>query len=892
VRRLYALALAVLPRAVRDAHGEEMAAVFEQLRHDRRRHGGWTAVWRASVFELMALLRFAWCAHRGAPAPRRIDERMLTWSIEPERTLPMRESLLQDLRYAARLLARTPGFTAVCVLTMAIAIGANTAVFSLVYGVLLKPLPFPESDRLVVLGHLTEGGDDLSTTSPGNVYDWRDRATAFESMAGFAYTQRVIARGDYSERVLGALSVGSVFDVLGRMPIEGRTFVAADDGPGAPAVVVLGHAFSRRLFGERSAVGESLEIGGVPYSIIGVMPPDFAFPDHDAQYWLPARFDGQFRQSRDQYFLLALARLERDVSVDQGAVQLNTVMDAIRRDYPQHTQNATGGVVPLKEFLVAGVQTRLWMLLGSVALVLVIACANIANLLLARGSSRNREMALRHAIGARPQRLIRQMLTESMLLATLGGLAGLALGFALMRALVTWLAADLPRAEGIGLEGTVLAVTVGVTVLCGIAFGLWPALHLSSGRSVDALRQGSRETGRTDHVRTGLVIVEVALAFAVLVGGGLLARSLTNLLDVKPGFEPSGTLTFNVSLPTALYRTPADRFNYFERSLATLSALPGVTQVALSTTVPVAGRGVGAWFNIIDRPLPPDRTPPAVPYRVVSSNYFETLAIPLKSGRGFTVDDGRPGRHALIVSEAVERRFWPGESALGKRIYLGAPDNRVVNDAEIVGVVGDVKQVGLDEAVSEAVYIPHRLAQIQPTFSFVVRASVPPETLVGAARAALRDLDASVPMQTPATLEDVVARSLAPARSSVYLLGVFALMALVLAVVGVFGVLSYSVSQRRAEMAIRFALGASARSVLMLVLQQGMRHVVIGIVVGLAVCVPLARYIEGLLFNVRPADPVTLAGGAALLAVVAGAAVYVPCRRATQVDPVAMLRET
>jgi predicted permease len=430
-----------------------------------------------------------------------------------------------------------------------------------------------------------------------------------------------------------------------------------------------------------------------------------------------------------------------------------------------------------------------------------------------------------------------------------------------------------------------------VTLICGIGFGLWPAAHVSGGHSAEALRHGSRETGRADHLRTGLLILEVALAFAVMVGAGLLARSLANLLDVRPGFEPAGVLTFTVSLPDAVYRTAPDRFDYFERAVATLSALPGVTQVALSTTVPVAGRGVGAWFNIIDRPVPVDQTPPAVPYRVISPNYFDTLAIPLRSGRGFTTDDGLPGRRAIVVSEAVERRFWPGESALGKRIYLGAPDNRIVDDAEIVGVVGDVKQIGLDEAVSEAVYIPHRLVPSMMTFSFVLRTQVPPATVIPSTRAALHGIDPSVPMQTAQTMEDVVARSLSPARSSVYLLGVFALMALVLAVVGVFGVLSYIVSQRRTEMAIRLALGAQARSVLLLVLRQGMRDVAIGIAVGLAVCVPLARYIQGLLFNVRPADPMTLAGVAALLAVVAGLAVYVPCRKATQVDPVTMLRE-
>jgi putative ABC transport system permease protein len=892
VKRFYTLALRVLPRDIREAHGDEMAAVFEQLLHDRRRRGGRAAVWRATWVELLALLWFARCTRRGAPAPPRIDERMFTWTPDAERTLPMPESLLQDLKYALRLLARTPGFTAVCVLTMAIAIGANAAVFSLVYGVLLKPLPFADSERLVVLGHRSDGADTLNSTTPGNFYDWQARTHAFESMAGFAYTQRVVTRGEYAERVLGVASVGSIFEVLARTAIEGRTFTAADDVPGAPPVVVLSQGFSRRLYGDRSAVGESLQINGVPFSVIGVMPPDFAFPDYDAQYWTPALFDAKFRQNRDQYFLLALARLNPDVRLEGSLVQLNTVMDAIRQDYPQYTQNATGGVQPLKEYLVQGVETRLWLLLGSVLLVLVIACANIGNLLLARGASRHREMALRHAIGARPQRLVRQMLTESVLLAALGGVAGLALGAVFVRGLVAWLGADMPRAGAVGLDGTVLAVTTGVTVLCGIAFGLWPAIHVSSGHAADALRQGTRETGRADHVRTGLVITEVALAFAVLVGAGLLARSFSNLLDVRPGFEPSGVLTFNVALPGAVYRTGPQRYAYFERAVESLRALPGVADVALSTTLPVAGRGTGAWFNMLDRPVAADQTPPSVPYRVVTPNYFAALGIPLEAGRGFTTNDGLEGKRAVIISRAVARRFWPDGSALGKQIYLGAPDNRLFPDAEVVGIVGDVKQVGLDEEVSEAVYMPHRLSPMFGTFAFVVRTNAAPVGIVSAARAALQRIDPAVPMQTAQTMEDVVARSLAPARSSVYLLGMFALMALVLAVVGVFGVLSYTVAQRRKEMAIRFALGAQSDSVLLLVLGQGMRHVAIGIAIGLAVCVPLARYIQALLFQVRPADPATLASVAVLLLVIAGFAVYVPCRRATRVDPVTMLRES
>jgi putative ABC transport system permease protein len=889
VRTLYARALAVLPPDVREQHGEEMCAVFHQLWADSWRQRGWRGAMRFAAHELIALLWFAWCVRVGTACPRRIDERMLMWSVDG-RTLPMRESLLQDVKYALRLLRRTPSVAAACIATMALAIGANTAIFSLVHGVLLEPLPFPDSERLVVLGHYTDGGTSVTSTTPGNFYDWQARATSFESMAAFAYTQRVLARGDYAERVLGAVVTADAFSVLQRTAGEGRTLQPSDDDPGAPPVVVLSESLKARLFGERPAVGQPLDIGGVAATVAGVMPADFAFPDFDAQYWVPARFDAKFRQNRDQYFLLAIARLRAGTTIEQARAQLDTVMDTIRRDHPQYTQNATAAVQSAKAFLVQNVETRLWTLLLAVLFVLIIACANIANLLLARGASRQREMSLRHAIGARPQRLIRQMITESVVLAMAGGLVGVLLGKLLLDALVIWMADDLPRGGAVGMDATVLLITAGVTVFCGIAFGIWPALQLANGRGAEGMQHVARETGRSTPLRAALVVAEVALAFAVLVGAGLMTRSLTNLLDVRPGFDPTGLLTFNVSISEVVYRTAAERYAYFERAVEKLRGLPGVEDVALSTTVPVAGRGTGAWFNILDRPLPADQTPPAVPYRVVSPNYFTTLRIPLRAGRLFADDDGLAGKRVVIVSEAVARRFWPDGGAIGQRIYLGAPNNRIFQDAAIVGVVGDVKQAGLDEAQSEAVYIPLRLTPSSRTFAFVVRTEVPPSSLTGSARARLREIDPGVPIHGVQTMEDGVRRALAPARSSVYLLSTFAVVALMLAVIGVFAVLSYSVAQRRTEVAIRLALGAETRSIMRLMFRQGIRQVVFGVVLGVVLAIPLGRYIEGLLFGVRPADPATFALVAGLLLVAAGAAVYVPARRATKVDPVEALR--
>lgn len=889
---LYRLLLRLLPATVREVHGEEMAAVFAQLLRERRARAGWRGAAQAAAAECAALVRFAWSARRGAAGAGRLDERLLAWPSSQERRSLMRGALLQDIRYAIRLLLRTPGVTAACVLTMALAIGANTAVFSLVHGVLLAPLPFPDEDRLVVLGHASRsGGPGLGTTTPGNYYDWQGGVTAFDSLAAFAYTRRVIARGDFAESVLGVLSVGSAFDVLQRSAAAGRALTAADDDPAAPAVVVLGEGFARRLFGTRTSVGESLLINGLPVTVVGEMGSDFAFPDFDAQYWVPARLDAAFRGNRDQYFLLGLGRMRAGVSAVQVQAQLDTVMDGIRRQHPQATEDAVAAVVPLRAFIIDDAGTRLWLLLGGVAVVLVVACANIANLLLARGASRRREMAVRHALGARGGRLVRQLLTESAVLAIVGGIAGLAIGALLLDALLAWLPLDLPRANGVSLDRTVLAVSLTASALCGLAFGLWPALRLSFDNVSEAVRQGGRDSARRDPVRAGLVVAQVALSLLLVAGAGLLARSFDNLSHVNPGFAADRLLTFTITLPGGTYRDAISRQGFFERAIARLERLPGVTAVGLSSTLPVAGRGTGAWFTIIDRPTPADRTPPSVPYRVVTPGYLETLGIPVLRGRTLSAGDGGDGPPAVVISEAVERRFWPGEGAIGKRIYLGAPDNRLFPEAEIVGIAGDVKQAGLDEMTSEAVYIPLRLSpRWTTTLSVAVRTLVEPATLGGSARAAIAELDPAVPVLNVQTMDEVVARSLAPARSSSYLLALFAVMALALAVVGVFGVVSYAVTVRRQELAIRLAVGAPARSVMLLVLGQGGRQVLLGIALGLVFCAALARYIESLLFGVRAADPWTLAAAALLLAAAASLAVYIPARRAMAVDPVSVLR--
>jgi putative ABC transport system permease protein len=889
--RLYRVALKLLPPRTRDQHGEQMAAVFEDQVRDTRRRRGRLATARLLAIELGALLRFAWCDRRGTATPARIDERQFSWTLHPQRTTPMLTAFAQDVRYAARLLARSPGFALVATATMALAIGANTAVFSVVNGVLLKALPFEDADRVVVLGHYTNGGDDLDSTTPGNLYDWMRGVTAFEAMAGFSPTERIVMHQGNAERIRGGLSVGSIFAVLGRPAADGRTLTVADDEPGAAPVIVLSDRLARRLFGATRSVGQSLAVNGIPHAIVGVMPADFAFLDYDYEYWIPARFDAAFRNNRDQFFLAGLARLASDTTLVQATAQLNTVTDAIRMEYPQFTQNVVAAVVPVKTVLLDGVETRFVVLMSAVTFVLLIACANLGNLLLARASTRRREMAVRHALGAGYGRLVRQMLAESLLLGLLGGVAGLILGVAMFRVLLSLLPDDLPRLKGVEFDGIVLLYTFAIAAVAGLLFGTFPALQLASRPPMPALRDGARGSAGAGLVRKGLVSSEVALALMLLVGAGLLVRSFTHLLDVPPGFVADRLLTFTASIPTAVYDTPSERLSFFETAAGQLESLPGVRAVTMTTTLPVTGRGNGAWFNIVDRPLPPNETPPGVPNRFVRANYFQVMGIALRKGRFFDDGDRPDGTRAVIISESVARRFFPDSDPIGGRIYMGAPDNRVVAESTIVGVVADVKQTGLAEAESEAVYIPHVMTPAISSLTFAVRTSVPPASVAPMVRDVMRRLDPGVPIVRLQSMADILGRATWPARSSMVLLSLFAGIALALAVIGVFGVLSYTVNQQTTEIGIRMALGASRRNVTLLVLGQGLAPVLVGLAAGGAGAFALTRFMETLLFGVTPTDALTFGTVVALLGGTAAAAAYIPTRRATKVDPVRALRQ-
>lgn len=802
----------------------------------------------------------------------------------------MSPSLL-DLRYALRQLRKRPGFTAIAVATLALGIGANTAIFSVVNGVLLRPLPFPDPDRLVVLWErdLTEGSGEGPTT-PGTYSDWREGASAFESLAAFSTTTRNIAGPGDPERLVGTLSAGSIFDVLHVPALLGRTFTAAEDRAGGERVVVLSHRAWQRLFGgDPAAIGRTLTLNDETYTLIGAMPASFRFPDAETDFWIPSYMSGSFRDDRTQYFLRVLGRLRPEATLEGARTEMEAIMARLRAEYPRANRDAGVSLVPLREEVAGEVRLRLLVLMGAVGLVLLIACANLINLLLARSTLRRSEIALRGALGASRARLLRQLLTESLTLAVLGGAAGLLLGAFLLDVLLAILPADLPRAQEIHLDRSVLGFTLAISLLAGLATGILPALTATSSALRGALRESDRVSVSRGRMRGGLVAAELALAVVLLAGAGLLTRSLWLLQRVDPGVRVANVLTFQVSLPASRYPDPTQRLEFFRAAVERISALPGVGSASIVNFLPVTGSGVGAWLNLIDRPLPEDRTPPTVRYRVIDPGYVRTIGIPLVRGRPLSERDGL-GAPAVLINETLAARFWPGEDPLGQRIILGPREEGSFPPATIVGIVADVRNVGLGEETPPVVYVPHALMPHWSWFTFVVRTETPPMSVLGAARAAVRSIDPALPIYGVRTMEEVLRESVGSTRASTILLALFAALALAMAALGVFGVLTYTVSRRFRELGIRMALGAEAHTVRAMIVRQGLVWALIGIPIGLGGAWALTRVLSGLLYGVSATDPITFAAVIVFLLAVTAVASYLPARRATRFDPVEALR--
>jgi putative ABC transport system permease protein len=802
--------------------------------------------------------------------------------------------LLQDVRYSLRLLLRTPGVTLVALVTIALGIGANTAIFSIINGVILRPLPLRDPDRLMLIQHAQlNDRAQLVTIPPGNFFDIQRASRLIQPMAGFSgSTVTLTGRGD-PERLQGIVSSGSILEVAGVHPAIGRIFTHEDQKPGSPRVVVLSHRLWQRVFGgSPDAIGQSLTLGGTAVTVIGVMPKGFSFPDTNVEFWAPEVLNDAQRASRTEFYLTILGRLAPGATPGAARAELDSIMERLRNSFPQANSTLALEPTPLGEALVSSVAQMLWILMGSVGCVLLIACANLANLLLAKATGRGREIAIRQAIGADRGRVIRQMLVESVVLGLAGGVAGIAVGKLFLDGLVAWLPAGIPRIAEVSIDLRVLLVTLAASAVTGIVFGLAPALQLSRKAPASILRDDSRtSTGRAP-LRAILVAAELALALVLLAGAGLLIRSFTQMQRVDPGFSTDRVLTFQVRMEGPAYGQAPARIAFVNGIVARLKTLPGVIDAAAGSNAPIAGRGTGAWFNMIARPWPAGTTPPAVPYRVITPDYFKTMQVPLIRGRLLTESDGLTGTPSVVISESVAQRFWgpDPDRSIGAEIYLGAPDNRLFDRATIVGIVKDVKLAGLGNPLTDAIYGLNTLMPWWRTFTFTVRTSADPTALAPSVRQIVRSADPQLAVTALQAMTDIMNTSLAPARASMLLLVLFAGVAMVMAAIGVFGVMSYTVTLRAREMGIRMALGARPSEVRRMVVADGMRQALIGVAVGVGGAIWLTRAMTSLLFQVRPGDPLTLAAAAVLLLATAALACYVPARRATRVDPLIVLR--
>jgi putative ABC transport system permease protein len=813
-------------------------------------------------------------------------------------------TLWEDIRHAVRLWASRPAFAAVVVVTLALGIGANAAIFSVVDAVLLEPLPYPEPDRLtLVTSQFPALGFDKFWVSAPEYLELRRWARSFEEIGAYTVAAANLSGGERPLRVTAAYVTASLFPTLGVATERGRPFTEEEDGPGVEPVAVLGHDLWMRAFaGDPDVVGRTVEVDGARHTVVGILPPGFDVEDAGVELWLPLAIDPANPGGRGSHYLYLLGRLAPGVSLTQARHELTALLTRWEEEFPDdHRPNPEGHALridPLKEDRVGEARPALMLLLGAVGLVLLIACANVANLLLARAEARQREIAVRTALGASGARLLRQFLTESLLLAFVGALVGLAFAQGALELLLAANPGSLPRMAEIGLDARVLAFTLAVALATGVLFGLVPALHARTRAFFHALKEGggrsSAGVGRQTF-RRALVVAEVALAAVLVVGAGLLLKSFWTLTRVDPGFEPRGVLGFQLSVPSATYPEPEQVNALYERLLERLAALPGAESAAAMTGLPPS-RSVNANSTEFESvPEDPDGPPHNVDYyQFVSEGYFETMKIPRVSGRVFESTDAAGGAPVVVVNRTLARTFWGDVDPVGQRLRRGwFGDDELW--CTIVGVVEDVKQGGLDQEAGTELYfldrqVPATVGQSPRTRWVVVRTAGDPLSLAPQVHAVVRELAPSLPVARLQPLEQVVSDSLARSRFLSLLVALFGLLALALAAVGTYGVLSWAVEQRRFEMGVRMALGARAQSLLMLVLGQGLRLVGVGLAVGLVLAVASRRVVASLLFGVEATDPATLASVGAVLLAVALVACLIPALRAMRVDPVTALR--
>ena len=798
----------------------------------------------------------------------------------------MFKGVLQDVRYAGRVMLKARGLTLVAVITLALGIGANTAIFSVVNALLLRPLAYPDAERLVIVWQdlRARGGPATEWTGPSQHFDWKGQNDVFASLTSIRGWSASVAGGDLPESLQGEQVTREYFDVAGTWPSLGRGFQASDDVPNAPRVVILSHGlWTRRYGGDRSVIGRAIPINGESHEIVGVMPAGFT-PVYipGAALWRPLRLN-PVNPSRNSAVFHTFGRLAPGVTIDQARARLDTLAKQLQQSHPESDTGKGINAVPLHEQRVGAMKPSLFMLQGAVAFVLLIACVNIANLLLSRASGRSGEIAVRRALGADRARIIRQLLTESVLLAAVGGGLGAILGTWGVGALKSLAPDGTPRMDEVGVDARVLAFTVMLSLVTGMIFGLMPAVHAARDRFSGALKQGGR--GQTSdgggRARRALIVAELALALMLLVGGGLLLRTFVALQRVDLGFNPSQLLTGFVLPPPAAYRTNDARLAFYDAIRARTAALPGVTQAALTSVVPLTGDG-DTNFLIEGRPAPTRSSDALITwYRLVSANYFATMEIPLKRGRLFQDREAEP---VVVINETAARRFWPNEDPIGRRVQVDSDAW-----ASIVGIVADVKVRGAREASVVETYIPY-WQNPQAGINVVLKTAGDPRALAEPLKRAVKELDPGIAVATIATMEEIVGDSIGSSRFYALLVVIFAGLALVLAAVGIYGVMSYAVAQRTQEIGVRLALGAAPRQIVTLVVAETLKLAAAGLVLGAAGATAVSRALGDMLFGIPRLDVVTFAGTGLLLVVVAFLATYLPARRATRIDPMVALR--
>jgi predicted permease len=811
---------------------------------------------------------------------------------------------IDDLRYGFRAVRRSPGFAVGAILVLALGIGANTAIFSIVNAALLRPLPYEDASRLMQVWHVPPAksfpGMTLFSVSPANYLDWQRQSTSFEAMAAYGGRTLIFGGKGQPEAVQGATVAPEFFSLLRANTLLGRTFTADENASGAAKVVVLSYKFWRDHFGsDRTVVGRDITINSQPYSVVGVMPESFRLPGW-AQVWVPLGWSNQERVIRGNHNYMVIARLKSGVNIQEAKAELGGISQRMEQQYPEDDKGWGATVVPLREQLVGDIRPALLVLLGAVVFVLLIACANVANLVLAKTLARRKEIAIRTALGAGRGAIVRHLLAETMVLSVAGGAFGLLLAWASIGVMVKILADRLPRFVEVTLDTQVLAFTLLLSVLAGVLAGLIPSLRFTRTDVNEALKTG-QSRGSSDasggKTRNLLVVTEVALSLVLLIGAGLMVRTLWELRSVKPGFDSANVLTMHVALPRDKFSTPAGQINFFQDVLQRTRALPGVESAGAIDSLPLSSDGGSHQpFLIEGRPVVPMSEQPEVDVRLISPGYLRAMHIPIVRGRDFSDSDaaGRPG--AALISEALARRFWPNEDPIGKHLTLTFSADVV---REIVGIVGNVKLDSLDETRPvDTIYVALAQVTVPPGetwrsfgLTLAVRTHSDPHGATSAVTDAIHQVGPDVPVVDVLSMDDVIAQSMSPQRFNLLLLASFAGLALVLAAVGIYGVLSYTVRRRVREIGIRMALGASHSDVLKMVVSDGMKPILIGVVMGLAAAFALSRLVASLVFGVHPTDPLTFSAVALILITVGVLANIVPAYRATRIEPVRTLRE-